>query len=339
MTDATQMRLLAADIGGTNTRLQLACYDGHEYHTIVTASYDSHKYVGLEPIVHEFLRSLSRTSTGNIHAACLAIAGPIQNQTARVTNLPWFVTAESIAKQFAIPRVRLINDFEAVGLSLEGLKPEDLGVLQAGQPLPQAPRALIGAGSGLGTGWQVWNNGRYEVLPSEGGHTDFAPDTDLEYELLDFLRKRFGHVSWERVLSGPGLVNIFTFLRDIKRMPVNEALREAPEAALAGAISRAALAHEDDTALQALDLFVSIYGRQAGNQALTLLTRGGVFVAGGIAPKIYEKLQDGRFISAFNDKGRFSAFMKDVPVYVIRNEGAGLLGAVIGAHRLVQEQA
>ena len=330
------MRVLAADIGGTKTLLQLAEFEQHRYEIIDERRYTSLDYADPIEIIRGFLEGRPQ-----VEAACFGVAGPVhgdgEHQWARITNLPWHLHTGHLAQRLNVPRLQLINDFQAVGYSVELLQESDLMTLQEGREQPGGVRAVIGAGTGLGEGYLVWTGDHYEVMGSEGGHVDFAPQDDVQAELLAFLRQRHPHVSYERVLSGPGLVNIYSFLRH------RDPAAESPQLALAlaeghpaAAISQFALKAGDPLARQALAMFVRIYGAQAGNLALTLLARGGVYIAGGIAPKIIEFLRSEHFLLAFNDKGRMEEITRAIPVRVIVNPRAGLIGAAAAGARLAQ---
>lgn len=331
---ASLTRVLAADVGGTNARLLLADSDGTHYVPLRERHYVSAEWPDLCPILQDFFAA----ETVLPHCACIAIAGPVtgtaEHQQAEVTNLPWVLDSRAIADALGIARVVLINDFAAVAYGIAALDEVDLARLQAGEPRPLAPRAILGAGTGLGQALLVHCGSHYEVLPTEGGHVDFAPQTEQQYELLRALQRAYGHVSYERLLSGAGLVFIYEFLQARDGGP-STLLAQADAAALdpAAAISQSALAGDDPVAVQALHEFVSIYGAQAGNLALACLPFGGLYVAGGIAPKILPKLLDGRFIAAFNGKGRMATVTARVPVHVITHPNPGLLGAALYAAR------
>ena len=323
--------ILAGDIGGTKTLLRLAEIGNK---VLAERRFDSHAYASLNEIVAEFLRE---GAAHPIACACLGVAGPVEGGSAKITNLPWQIEAAAISAQFDIPQVALINDFQAVAYGIEALESHDLATLQAGEPLHQGVRAVIGAGTGLGEGFMVWQESHYEALPSEGSHADFAPADELQIELLRYLSRKYGHVSCERLVSGPGLVDIFEFLCNREALDVSSALRVAMETGdPSAAISRFALEDRgrDRLAVQALDLFVRIYGAEAGNLALKVLARGGVSVAGGIAPNIMEKLKDGSFLRAFADKGRFAGLLGAIPVHVVLNPKVGLMGAARAAERM-----
>ncbi|MDD5241251.1 MAG: glucokinase [Sulfuricella sp.] len=328
MSTPTTKILLAGDIGGTKTLLRLS-EDGR---VIAERRFESAAYSGLEPIIVDFLRDCPAQV---VASACFGVAGPVDGESANITNLPWRINAAAIRAQFGIPTVRLINDFQAVAYGIEALGRDDLLTLQAGMPLQHGVRAVIGAGTGLGEGFMIWRDGGYEAMPSEGSHADFAPVDARQAELRHYLAARFGHVSYERLVSGPGLENIFSFLCDIEggtaSVELQAAMREGDPAA---AISRFALGEKDPLAAEALDLFVRIYGAEAGNLALKVLARGGVYVAGGVAPQIVEKLKDGSFLQAFSAKGRYAELLSSIPVYVVLNPDVGLLGAEWVAGRL-----
>lgn len=329
MNPSTKKIILAGDIGGTKTLLRLAETGGA---VLADLRFDSGAYAGLKQIVAEFLRD---HAGDEIAGACFGVAGPVVGSRANITNLPWQIDAADIAAEFHIPEVRLINDFQAVAYGIEALDAGDLATLQAGTPVEGGVRAVIGAGTGLGEGFMTWQGGYYEAFPSEGSHADFAPADALQVGLLRHLAGRFGHVSYERLLSGPGLVNIFEFLRDSAGRPASAELLEAMEIYdTAAAISHCALAGKDELAAAALELFVRIYGAEAGNLALKVLARGGVYIAGGIAPQIIDKLKEGQFVRAFADKGRFAGLLAGIPVHVVLNPEVGLLGAVRVAERI-----
>jgi glucokinase len=328
--------ILAGDIGGTKTWLRLAAGTAGGLRTLHEQRFDSAAFDGLVPMIREFLAGLPQSGSAPpaIRSACFGVAGPVSGGQASLTNLAWRVDADEIGRQCGIAKVVLINDFEAIGYGIEALDAADIATLQAGQPVARAPRAVLGAGTGLGVCFLVWCEGHYQVIPTEAGHVDFAPIDEQQMELLRFLQKRFGRVSCERVLSGPGLVGIFEFLLEAAPHELAPELAQAlGSAAAAAAISQAAIDGKDALARRALQLFVRIYGAHAGNLALTVLARGGVFVAGGIAPRIIEELRAGGFMRAFCDKGRYVALQSTIPVHVVMNPQVGLLGAAMVASR------
>lgn len=328
--------VLAGDIGGTKTLLQLTAVQGSAFHPIHERRFDSAAHHDFNSLVGEFLReaALLPAAARPIDAACFGVAGPIHGQNAKITNLSWTIDADAVVAEFGIANTRLINDFTAVGYGIEVLHEDDLASLQTGEPELRGTRAMLGAGTGLGEGVLVWQDDHYQALPSEGGHVDFAPADEVQDGLLRYLRPIFGHVSYERILSGAGLIKIFEYLTETGQEAASSSLRQAMlENDPAAAISEFGLDRRDPAALRALDMFVAIYGAQAGNLALTTLARGGVYVAGGIAPKIIARLKQGGFMQAFNAKGRFSALMQRIPVRVVMNPKVGLLGAVLVASR------
>lgn len=320
--------ILSGDIGGTKTLLQIGAADSAP---LLQKSYPSAGYAGLAEMLDEFLHE---AGAPGIAAACFALAGPVSGRQVKLTNLQWKVDADELAARFAIPRVSLINDFEAVGHGIAVLQPSDLLTLQAGEPQAGGVRLVVGAGTGLGVAWLTRANGSYAVHPSEGGHIDFAPTDALQYELLQYLQKRYGHVSCERIVSGPGLVAIFEFLRDSgKGVPSVELLAALAETDAAAAIAQFAHQEDEPIARAALDLFLHIYGAFAGNLALATLPRGGIYVAGGIAAKIAATMQQGGFLHTFRDKGRFAGLLETLPLHIVTNPQVGLLGAALVARR------
>lgn len=319
--------ILAGDIGGTNARLALyEIKDGH-YNLSKLAIFPSQRYSGLDEIVAEFVR----TSGIQPVQACFGIAGPVTNGRVEASNLPWIVEARKLALELNLAETTLINDLEATGWGIGALSPSDLVPLNKilEKDDVQGNQAIIAAGTGLGEGGLYWDGKRHHVFASEGGHSDFAPVDDIQLELFQYLRARYGgHVSNERILSGPGLVNVFEFLRDTRRGQVPEWLvAEMVETDAAAAISHAGLAGKCPMCEQALDIFVSAFGSEAGNLALKLKATGGVFLAGGIAPKILPKLTQPMFLEAFLAKGRLRHLMEIMPIQVITNDKLALLGA------------
>ncbi len=329
------MILVAGDIGGTKSHLALFVAQNQELKLLTEETYRSIDYPGLEEIVCRFVTS-KRTEIGleQISKACLAVACPVVGQSCKMPNLPWTISALAIKKKTGIQEVKLINDLEASAYGIAQLSEDEIANLQEGSADPDGHAALISAGTGLGEALLYRQENTLVPIASEGGHADLAPRTELEIELLRYLLKRFQHVSYERVLSGPGLLNIYHFLRDSGYGQEADWLKERlQQDDPSHSIASAALSKESDLCVQALDLFVSIYGAEAGNLALKLKAVGGLFVGGGIAPKIVSKLKEGNFLAAFADKGRLSGLMERIPIRVILNPDTALLGA---AHRAVQ---
>ena len=326
---------LAGDIGGTKTSLGLFEPAGDRLRLIRGQTFASRDYPGLEPILASFLAP----GHADIQAACLGIAGPVRANRVATANLPWIINGDDLAATFALARVELINDLVAMAEGIPALGPDDLATLQAGTPDLEGNAALIAAGTGLGIAILAAGAGDLVPLPSEGGHGDFAPRNHEEIALLQTLIGRFGHVSVERVLSGPGLVNIYEHLRD------SGFATEAPELAdeLANrdpgeVISDWGEGGRSHLCTKALELFVRIYGATAGNLALLALSTRGLYLGGGIAPKMLARLRDGSFLEAFLDKGRYRKLLLDVPVAVILNPETPLLGAARRAS-IAREQA
>jgi glucokinase len=317
--------ILAGDIGGTNTRL--AFFEGTPDHLTPVALevFPNKGRKGLEEIAAGFLAKHDLQPKG----ACFGIAGAVRDGVVETTNLPWIVSARKLSADLAIQDVRLVNDLEANAHGIALLADSDFVTLSEGKPAKDGNRALISAGTGLGeAGLLAEAGGGYRPFPSEGGHVDFAPRNELEIDLLRHLMGRWPHVSYERVLSGPGLHNVYQFLRDTGRGEEPAALRDAiAQGDPAAAIAKAALEGTHAICVAALDLFVSIYGAEAGNLALKVVATGGTFIGGGIAPKIIAKLKGDAFMKAFHDKGRAGALLKDVPVRVIINDKTALFGA------------
>jgi glucokinase len=325
--------ILAGDIGGTKTNLALFETDGQSVGASrAQGSFPSAGHDSLNAIIKEFL--VAHQSPERITHACFGIAGPVVAGHVKAPNLAWAVEAASLAAQLEIERVKLINDLEATAAGVESLAPDRIHTLNEGDSSHGGNRALIAAGTGLGMAGIVLHEGRYQPLASEGGHIDFAPRNELEIDLLHYLFERFGaHASYERALSGPGLFNVYSFLRDRKYAEEPAWLREEIESSdnKTGVVSNAALAQKSELAVKALDVFVSIYGAVAGNLALLMVARGGLYVGGGIAPKILTKLKDGTFMNAFKGKGRLSSFTATIPVRVILDDKTAVYGAARSA--------
>ena len=307
--------ILAGDIGGTSTRLALFGGGGRE--PAALEIYASREHDGLEQMVRAFLAA----HPAKVEHAAFGVAGPVKGgRCADTTNLAWPVDAAGVAGVAGTDGVILLNDLEASAHGLADLGPDDLAVLNQGAPSATGNIAVVSAGTGLGQAGLYWDGERHHVFATEGGHTDFAPRNELEDGLRRYLAREHGHVSYERVCSGLGLVNIYRYLLDTSG--------EMPAVALDGAaIAHAALEGGDETCLRARALMRSIYGAPAGDGGLTLLATGGGYLGGGIAPKILPRLREGGFMRAFVDKGRFSAMLERIPVLVILNELTALLGA------------
>jgi glucokinase len=326
---------LAGDIGGTKTHLAFFEKGGPRLRLVAEETYPSRDYPGLAPILKEFLKA----HPGSADRVSLGVAGPVRQGHVETPNLPWVIDADHLTDEVRCGRVTLLNDLEANAHGIGALGPDDFAVLNPGAPAAAGNAALISAGTGLGEAGLFWDGTRHRPFASEGGHGDFAPRDALQADLTAHLAGRFGHVSYERVLSGPGLHHLYQFLQERSGKPdeLPDLMKRLDLKDPAAAISTAALEGLCDLCGQALDLFVSIYGAEAGNLALKMLATGGVFLGGGIAPKILERLRQPAFIEAFTHKGRMQRLLEAIPVRVILNESTALLGAArhaAGLHEL-----
>lgn len=339
--------LLAGDIGGTKTILRLVetSEDSPGLRTVYEDSFRSGDYPDLVPLVQKFLTQANSLTP---QKACFAIAGPVVNNTAKLTNLAWYLDTNRLIQELGIPAISLINDFAAVGYGILGLTKQDFHTLQVGKHEVDAPIAIIGAGTGLGQGFMIKQGNLYQVFPSEGGHADFAPRNELEFQLLKYLLDKHGiqRASVERVVSGLGIISIYQFLRDRKHATENpeiaqvvrqweqEAGEQEKTVDPGAVIGKAALEGSDRLSEQTMQIFVEAYGAEAGNLALKLLPYGGLYIAGGIAPKILPLMQKSSFLYNFTQKGRMRPILEDIPVHIILNQQVGLVGAALCASRL-----
>jgi glucokinase len=325
--------ILAGDVGGTKVHLALYDFIDGKLKYTRDKQYPAKDYAGLEEIVQEFIVAEKVT------AACFGVPGPVREGRLRLTNLPWTLDSRELATHLKIDYVFLINDLQANGYGIAELTAEQAYTLSEGDARQIGNRALISAGTGLGEGFLIWDGRDYVPYPSEGGHADFAPRNEDEFDLLRFLRQKYnGRISTERVVSGPGLTNVFDFLSEVRGLEVPAFLAERianedPNAV----ITDLALKAKSEICEKALDMFVSAYGAEAGNLALKILSVGGLYVGGGIAPRILEKLKDGTFIRAFTDKGRMSQLLVNMPVRVILESRTALIGAAAYAEARAAE--
>jgi len=325
--------ILAGDVGGTKVHLALYDFTNGNLQYRRDERYPAKDYSGLEEIVREFLGADTVTS------ACFGVPGPVRDGRLRLTNLPWTLDSRELSHNLKINHVFLINDLEANGYGVAELKPNQIFTLSEGDAGQIGNRALIAAGTGLGEGILAWNGKMHIPMPSEGGHTDYGPRDEDEIDLLRFLKQRYnGRVSYERVVSGMGFTNIYDFLRDVRGMEEPAWLRdrmatEDPNAV----ITELGLSAKSEICEKTLDMFVSAYGAEAGNLALKVLSIGGLYIGGGIAPRILEKLKDGTFMKAFTDKGRLSQLLINMPVRIILEPRAALLGAAAYAEARAAE--
>jgi len=333
--------ILAGDIGGTKTLLRLSDHSSVESKLLYEQRFAGADYASFSDVLHEFLGNVKvhLSDLPTIAGACFGIAGPVRDRKSQLTNLGWFFDSDRLAEEFNIANVNLINDFVAVGYGVLGLKSHDLCTLQAGRAVACLPIGVIGAGTGLGEAFLGWNGYHYEVYPTEGGHADFAPRNDLEIELLRYLLKHHDRVSVERVASGTGIVAIYQFLRDRQTAPESAEIAEKVrrwesgdhESDAAAAIAKAAMAKEDRLAMETMQMFIETYAAEAGNLALKLIPNSGLYIAGGIAPKILPLLQDGTFLRILKSKGRVSPVLEDIPIHIVLNPEVGLIGAMLCA--------
>ena len=316
--------ILAGDVGGTKVHLALYDFIDGKLKYTQDKQYPAKEYSGLEEIVKEFL------GNDKVTAACFGVPGPVRDGRLRLTNLPWTLDSRELSIGLGIQHVFLINDLEANGYGVAELSADQIYTLSEGDPGQTGNRALIAAGTGLGEGILAWNGRIHVPYPSEGGHTDYGPRNEDEIDLLRFLQQKYnGRVSYERVISGMGMTNIYEFLREVRGMEEPKWLAERIAAAHDpnSVITEMALSAKSEICEKAMDMFVSAYGAEAGNLALKVLSVGGLYVGGGIAPRILEKIKDGTFMKSFVDKGRLSQLLINMPVRIILESRAALLGA------------
>ncbi len=323
--------VLAGDVGGTKTDLALVDRVGKRLVPVVQHRLESRSYRRFEDMLKAFLGS----EPVDISAACFGVAGPVVGGRCRATNLPWVIETRALQRMLGIDRVGLLNDLEAMAYGVQTLAPDSLVTLNSGRPQPRAAIAVIAAGTGLGEAALIWDGLHYRAMASEGGHADFAPRTELEVQLWRHLRRRYGHVSYERVVSGPGKLAVYDFLRHVMKAKEPAWLKaRMARADHSAVVSEVALEGRWRPCVKAVELFASVYGAEAGNLALKVMATGGVFVGGGIAPTILPVLKRGPFMDAFVDKGRLSGMMARIPVHVILEPKTALLGAANYAWRL-----
>lgn len=317
--------VLAGDIGGTKTNLALFSVRGEKLHSESLRTFPSKRYSGLVPVLQEFLAG----DVPKVDGACFGIAGPVVDGKVKTPNLPWMLDTDELRRVLKLESVTLLNDLEAGAYGIFALENDEFCTLNEGAMRQSGNKALIAAGTGLGQAILYDDGHHFNPLASEGGHADFAPRNELEIELLRYLIERFQHVSYERVLSGPGLFNIYRFFKECRGLEEPKWLTERFAAAddSSAVVSKAALAGEAEICVKSLDLFVAVYGAEAGNLALRAKSVRGLYIGGGIAPKILAKLKDGVFMRAFVDKGRYTDFLTAVPVQVVLNDQAALRGA------------
>src|SRR6202140_4063017 len=317
--------ILAGEIGATRTRLAAFETEGNRLQCVVEKTYMSQQRDGLSGILAEFIK----TEGIPVHSACLGVAGPVRAGRSKISNLPWIIDSRELAKQLKLNSVGLLNDLEAYAYGIDALESKDFVSLSEGAEDAEGNRAVISARTGLGMAGLYWDGFRHHPFACEGGHADFAPRNALQTELLVYLQKKYGRISCERILSGPGIKNIYDFLRDTHKAEEPEWLRTQMSAAPdpPALISQMALAGKSAICDQTLAIFVSVFGAQAGNCALNFMSTGGIFIGGVIAGKIVPKMKDPVFLESFLDKGRMETILKDMPVKIVSNDNAGMIGA------------
>ena len=328
--------ILAGDVGGTKVHLALYGFEHGQLVHVRDERFPAHEFSGLLEIVQRFLKE---SGNPEITAACFGVPGPVRGGRLRLTNLPWVLDTHELSAALNISHLFLINDLEANGYGIPELSPDQILTLNQGDSSVVGNRALVSAGTGLGEGVLVWNGKTHVPMASEGGHCDFAARNPLEIELLNWLMQKFnGRVSFERVVSGPGLTNIYTFLRDQKHMEEPEWLHQRMESEDPNAvIGEVGEAGTSELCAKALDMFAASYGAEAGNMVLKVLATGGMYLGGGIAPKMLKTMQGGAFMQAFTDKGRLSDLLIHTPVHIILESRAALMGAAAYAEARAAE--
>ena len=325
--------ILAGEIGATRTRLAAFQTEGNLLKCVVEKTYMSQQRDGLSGVLAEFIK----TEGIPVHSACIGVAGPVRAGRSKISNLPWVIDAQEVAKQLKLNSVGLLNDLEAYAYGIDGLESKDFITLSEGAEDADGNRAVISAKTGLGMAGLYWDGFRHHPFACEGGHADFAPRNELQTELLVYLQKKYGRISCERILSGPGIKNIYDFLRDAHKADEPEWLRTEISAAPdpPALISQLALAGKAAICDQTLSIFVSVFGAETGNCALNFMSTGGIFIGGSIAAKIIRKMNDPVFLESFLDKGRMATILKDMPVKIVANDDSGMIGAA--RYTLVQK--
>jgi glucokinase len=335
--------ILAGDVGGTKVHLALYDFANGRLHPIRDQKFPAHEFASLDDVVHKFLAGDGTNATrgGDILAACFGCPGPVRDGRLKLTNLPWTLDTRDLVKSLSIPHISLINDLEANGYGIPELAPERIFTLHEGDPEATGHAGLMAAGTGLGQALLIWDGQKHRPIASEGGHADFAARSNREIALLEYLRSTLkGRVSWERVVSGLGIKNIYAFLRDVEKITEpgwlhDRMLAEDPNAV----IGQCAEDGSSSLCFETMKIFAGAYGAEAGNIALQVLATGGMYLGGGIAPKILKTLKNGTFTQAFIDKGRLSPLVESVPVRVILDDTCALLGAAAYAEARASENS
>jgi glucokinase len=317
--------ILAGEIGATRTRLAAFEKEGSRLQLVIEKTYMSQEHSSLSEIVAAFIKAEGIA----VHRACFGVAGPVRRGRSKISNLPWVIDSRDLAKQLQLDSVGMINDLEAYAYGIDGLDSKDFVTLNEGSEDAEGNRAVISARTGLGVAGLYWDGFRHHPFACEGGHSDFAPRNVLEMELLAYLQKKYGRISCERLLSGPGIKNIYDFLRDTQKADEPQWLKDQIGAAPDPPALISQLALEGKAAIcdQTLSIFVSIYGAETGNCALNFMSTGGIFIGGSVAAKIVPKMKDPIFMQSFLDKGRMVPLLKEIPVTIVLNDDSGLIGA------------
>src|SRR5882757_4348058 len=317
--------ILAGEIGATRSRLAAFETEGNRLLRVVEKNYVSQQHDGLSGILADFIK----TEGIPVHSACLGVAGPVRAGRSKISNLPWIIDAREVAKQLGLSSVGLLNDLEAYAYGIDALESKDFITLSDGVEEAEGNRAVISAKTGLGMAGLYWDGFRHHPFACEGGHADFAPRNDLQMELLAYLQKKYGRISCERILSGPGIKNIYDFLRDTHKAEEPQSLKDqmAATADAPALISQLATGGKAPICDQTMSIFVSIYGAETGNVALNFMSTGGIFIGGSVAAKNVSRMKDPIFMQSFLDKGRMVPLLKEMPVTIVLNDDSGLIGA------------
>jgi len=317
--------ILAGEIGATRTRLAAFETEGNRLNRAVEKNYMSQEHAGLSQIIDAFIK----TEGILVHRACFGVAGPVRRGSSKISNLPWIIDSRDLAKQLRLDSVGMLNDLEAYAYGIDALDSKDFVTLNEGSEDAEGNRAVISARTGLGVAGLYWDGFRHHPFGCEGGHSDFAPRNELEMALLSYLHKKYGRISCERILSGPGIKNIYDFLRDAHKAEEPQWLKDqmATSADAPALISQLATGGKAPICDQTMSIFVSIYGAETGNVALNFMSTGGIFIGGSVAAKNVPKMKDPIFMQSFLDKGRMTPLLKEMPVTIVLNDDSGLIGA------------
>lgn len=341
--NSINLTVLSGDVGGTNVKLRLSRLKNGKKYTLADKVYKAANYNNIITIIHLFLSKLNY-NTSNIKSLCLGVAGPVTDNKVKLFRSGWLISAEQLKSALKINKVLLINDFEAIGHGIETLTMKDLYTLQKGTPIKKGLKAFIGAGTGFGVGFASWNRDQYTIHPSQGGLSSFSPSNDIQIDILKYLnKKKYSTVFIGKLLSGSGIIDIYNYFMDInpfndeKDKKIKILLEKRKFNITPALITKLSLNHQNKMAVRTLNTFTDIYGSEARNIAYTLLPKGGLYITGGIAPKILNGSFSKRFIHAFSNKSHLSKLLKDIPIWVILNTNVGLQGAENCAFKLALE--